>query len=113
MKIKKAKVGLFPFIVYLCITPDRNKVIKFANKIHGTNRDYEEVWGMQASTFMVSGKNPAIWMSSLKYKSDYALLAHEVFHAVYNITLTVGINLSPDSEEVFAYMIENIMYQLT
>ena len=97
MRVKKAKVGLFPFMVYLCITPDRNEAIKFANKLHKTKREYSEIWGMKASTFMVTGRNPVIWMSSLNYKFDYALLAHEVFHAVCNITLTVGINLSPDS----------------
>lgn len=39
---------------------------------------------------------------STKWKST---LVHEIFHVVYNTLTKVGVNLSDDSEEAFAYLI--------
>ncbi len=36
---------------------------------------------------------------------DYGTLQHEIFHAVYQILKSIGMSLSDDSEEAYAYLI--------
>lgn len=47
-----------------------------------------------------------VWFpSNPKTAEEVGFLVHELFHATYAVMCNVGINLSEDSEEVFAYTI--------
>lgn len=50
-----------------------------------------------------------IWLENAK---DLAVISHEVFHAAHRIMKYVGIKLSDDSEEAYAYFIESIVRQI-
>lgn len=39
------------------------------------------------------------------------VLVHEMLHAVCHITKSVGITLSNDSEEVYAYMLDKLYFE--
>lgn len=44
-----------------------------------------------------------------KTDEDYGTLAHEILHAVFNITEKVGIEYSPEGEEVYTYLMQALM----
>lgn len=44
--------------------------------------------------------------------TDYGVLQHEIFHAVDQILRYVGINLTNDSDEAYAYLIEYITREI-
>lgn len=47
-----------------------------------------------------------VWLpDNPKTAEEVGFLVHELFHATYAVMCNVGINLSEDSEEVFAYTI--------
>jgi hypothetical protein len=93
---KSVKVGL-NYLINECdakidVTPDQEK---FTCAITGCGRDH---LGMK-SYFMIFSKKDF----------NISILAHEVFHAVYRISLEKTVQLCPKSEEYFAYAIEDMV----
>lgn len=48
----------------------------------------------------------------IKTPFAHAILAHEIFHAVDMIFRTIGMNLSKDSDEAYAYAIQYLTEQI-
>lgn len=44
--------------------------------------------------------------------TDYGVLQHEIFHAVDQILKYIGITLSDDSDEAYAYLIEYVTREI-
>jgi hypothetical protein len=64
-------------------------------------------------TVMFSGGMTAMWFREYPLKaSQYALIAHEVFHAVDFLFQRINIKLSDDSNEAYAYLIQYITEQI-
>ena len=67
----------------------------------------------QAQTVMFSGGMTAVWFRECPIKaSQYALIAHEVFHAVDFLFQRINIKLSNDSNEAYAYLLQYITEQI-
>ena len=66
-----------------------------------------------ARTSITEQGSVILWMPSLpKTTKDCGTLAHEIFHAARFILNKIGINLSDDTEEVYAYLIGYITLQI-
>jgi hypothetical protein len=53
-----------------------------------------------------------IWLKTFEWRVyEYGVLAHEVFHCVSTILLYLGMRLSQDSEEAFAYYYQSIFQE--
>lgn len=64
-----------------------------------------------AETFMLDTGQTIMWFS--EKKPNIGLIAHEVFHAVYNLLERIGIRLSSDSEEAYAYLTQFLINEIT
>ncbi len=54
-----------------------------------------------------------IWMPNKPESAeDVGFLIHEISHAVISIMQTIGVNLSDDSEEIYAYTIGFLTHQI-
>jgi len=54
---------------------------------------------------LIGGQTIIRLRSKPKNPQGYSVLAHEIFHAVDFIMRHIGITLSPDSDEAYAYLI--------
>lgn len=53
------------------------------------------------------GSGQLVYLRELpKDEKGYALLAHEIFHAVFMMTKKIGIEYSSEGEEAYAYLIQ-------
>lgn len=64
-----------------------------------------------AETFMLETGQTIMWFS--EKQPNIGLVAHEVFHAVYNLLERIGIRLSSDSEEAYAYLTQFLIKEIT
>lgn len=63
--------------------------------------------------FNLGTGNEVLWLQyPPKSETDISTLAHEAFHAAYDILKRVGIPLSSSSEEAYAYLIGYITEQV-
>lgn len=75
-----------------------------------TIRNYDLKKGM---VFMLDSNVTLLWMPEKpKTIKDLGVLVHETFHAVDEIYRFIGINLSGDSCEAYAYFIEHLFVQI-
>lgn len=44
--------------------------------------------------------------------TDYGILQHEIFHAIDQILKYIGMTLSDDSDEAYAYLIEYVTREI-
>lgn len=62
---------------------------------------------------MMSGNTSLIRIREFpKTNDDYAVIQHELFHAVFHIFNVIGLKLCKKSDEAFAYMIESLTLQI-
>ncbi len=80
------------------------KVIKSLVKHSRIDRHAQAITAYKESYSVIRYK-------TLKDAQDINVIAHEAFHVACNITRYVGITLSDDSEEAFAYLIGYITEQ--
>jgi hypothetical protein len=83
---------------------DCERIIKSLVK-HSRITDHEQAVTAYKEGFSI------IRYKTLKDAQDINSIAHEAFHVVCNITRYVGITLSEDSEEAFAYLLGYITEQ--
>ena len=91
-------VPSFKKAVRRCHTQEQTDAI-FAELDFDNNSKGKTIYSSVHNAFIV-------WMPSLPQSSyDMQFLSHEIFHAAHALMIGVGINLSDDSEEAYAYLI--------
>lgn len=63
---------------------------------------------VQGRTFYLPGGGSVIWLP----KRNMPVLVHELFHVVHNMLGARNIELTDDTGEVYAYLLENLYYRL-
>ena len=95
----------FDLDVIVLITED----VEFATKFVKDNLDSTVTikdFDARAVSFPTdSGKSPIIWMANT---DDQGVIAHEIFHTALNIMYWAGMQLNSETEEAFAYEIQNL-----
>jgi len=87
--------------------------LKKSLKKDGFDGDYKEEKDLMdrsaGITFSMPTDDVVIWMREKpKNNGELSVLAHEVFHAVSFLLRSIGIEHTPDTEEVYAYTFENL-----
>lgn len=111
------KNDVYPFDVMVSLGQSDKDVLKSLSKFKGKQEN--KSWWMyrsptQRGFYGMDDKNASIIRMRCfpDTNEDYADLQHEIFHAVYNIFEVVGMKLSEDSEEAYAYMISCFTRQI-
>ena len=95
----------FDLDVIVLITED----VEFATKFVKDNLDSTVTikdFDARAVSFPTdSGKSPIIWMANT---DDQGVIAHEIFHTALNIMYWAGMQLNSETEEAFAYEVQNL-----
>jgi hypothetical protein len=101
--------------IWFVVSEDHRRSIKFVNYKYGLPNpsapafDETEFAHLVGKTFCHSLGWPIIWLPSFPKKPiEHAFVAHEIFHAVYDLLAKAGIRLSFDSDEAYAYLIGHI-----
>lgn len=90
----------FPFVIMVHFD-DKRKLEKILGK-HGLGVSI-------ARTCMLEGNQVVLYLKEIpKDIKGYSILAHEIFHCVDLILRKIGITLSDDSDEIYAYCIQYI-----
>lgn len=89
--------------------------LKKALNKDGFTGDFEEEKDMMEKcmgiTFTLETDDVVIWLRERpKDNADWAVLAHEIYHAVSFLLRGVGIDHTSDTEEAYAYAYENLYY---
>jgi hypothetical protein len=104
---------VYPFDVLVSVCQTDDEVIKLLKETLPTEQHskIESVFvqGSVARTIMFSGGQTFIRFNQ---RPGYGLIAHEVFHAVNGLFDRIGITLSDDSEEAWAYLIQYLMHNI-
>jgi len=110
--IKIVKLELFPYDIMVAtectVEQIKDRIIKFGIKLDAKREGYLRKSGL-AHTIQMPNRAVLIYFVN---KPSPGLVAHEVFHAVWMILATMGVEPSVESEEVYAYMIEYITNQI-
>jgi hypothetical protein len=120
--MKKPKQGhsfiisyeVYPFDVLVSLNQTDDEVEKLLKKKLPDDQ-HDEIAivfknNSNARTVMFSGGQTFIRFNE---HPGYGLIAHEVFHAVNYLFDRIGITLSDDSGEAWAYLIQYLMYNIT
>jgi len=111
LKLKHITIPIQPFgtTVHVLIGP-ADKATRIADKIHpGIEPITPEHLGKH---YGLPGGNSIIWLPHLtKSPGDISSLAHEVAHAAVHLFYTISHDLSPGTDEPFAYTIDYIIEQ--
>lgn len=104
----------YPFDVLVAIGAPHEKVVGWLAR-HGTDLSEEDrdLIKMRPTskgrTVMLTTNQTVIQLLRLgNTPDDLAHLAHEVFHAVDMLMQRIGVTLSPNSDECYAYAIANL-----
>lgn len=105
MRTIEIKVDIYNSVVYFVIGGSKKQIISFLEK-HMTNAEemMEAVSNNAASTLLHSGKSIVIASANKTQEEFFSEIAHEIFHVTCWIMKYVGITLSDESEEAFAYL---------
>lgn len=92
--------------------------LKKSLKRDGFDGDYKEEKELMDKsagiTFTIPTNDVIIWMREKpKDNGELSVLAHEVFHAVSFLLRSIGIDHTPDTEEVYAYTFEYLYSDIT
>lgn len=115
MKIHKIESPLFAYEkIYIITKCKRITALKYLNKTYnGSN--FEDVTDLvNGSSFFVENKKqgciPFIW---LDIKEDYIrIIWHEAFHVTCYFLREHDIELSTNTEEVYAYFLDNLVCKI-
>lgn len=104
------KLDLFPYDIMVAHKekPEsiKKRLLKYGVELDAQQDEYL-VNSCLASTIKLNNKAVLIYFKQDK-KPHSGLIAHEVFHAICMILAVMGVDFSADSEEVWAYMLENL-----
>lgn len=105
--ITQISIEPYPKKLFLVIDePDAEVMMWF----HKENDDYRGIYKLpeedEARTIRTPKGNTVVRFS--KFPECHGSIAHEAFHAAYSILDYVGMRLTDDSEEGFAYMVDYI-----
>jgi hypothetical protein len=103
---------LYPFdLMVSCGQTDDQ--LKASLKKYGIEWQDSLILDCPAHYVRLAKNQPVIRMANYPITvTDYGVLQHEIFHAVDQILRYVGINLSDDSDEAYAYLIEYITREM-
>jgi hypothetical protein len=111
--INVIKLNLFPYDIAVanCVSVDeiKKKMATFGQDIDKNGEDFLRSSGL-AHTMKMPNRAVLIYFPK---EPTQGIIAHEVFHAVWMILATMGVEPSVESEEVYAYMIEYIVNKIT
>lgn len=109
----------YPYDLLVCVGATKEEVIKEIKR--ATKRTVPP----DMAVFLTFGERqgrsvmdrdfpiPVLWLKRFDgSRHSYAILQHEVFHIVYAILDFSGIKLTVDSEEAFAYLIQDLTLQI-
>lgn len=106
------KGTIYPFDILVSMGETDEQVRRHLEK-GGIKDPFEIVMKGQGRAIMFSGGQTMIRTKNLpKTVRDYGVLQHEIFHAVVFILERVGMKLTPESDEAYAYMIEYLTVQI-
>jgi hypothetical protein len=109
---KKQKVlkvidwAIYPFDVLFTYGTTEKEIIRFIEKMYDLDEEeksYLNFQGKSGRTVMLKGGQTIMWVNNPK---NYAIINHEIFHAVTFLFNKIGIVLSESSDEAWAYAIE-------
>jgi hypothetical protein len=110
--IQIIELNVFPYDIMVAIDIPVEKIThklkRFGVKLTDEQIGYLKSSGL-AHTIKLPNKAVLIYFVN---KPSSGIIAHEVFHAVWMILATMGVEPSVESEEVYAYMIEYIVNQI-
>lgn len=90
--------------------PDSSVMFKLATEPDDYRGIYTLPEGDDALTIRTKKGNTVIRFSTKP--TDPGIIAHEAFHAAYNVLDYVGMKLSEESEEAFAYLLDSVVKQI-
>lgn len=99
---------VFPYDTLVCLGSKKEEILKWIDRTgHKLSEGEIEAITMRGMgrTIILKGNQTILWLKNYP-KPGSGTLAHEIFHAVEMITDRMGIRLSQDSDEIFAYMIQ-------
>lgn len=111
---------LYPYEIFVCVEATQEEVLMKIKKNTLFKLD-EEIKKLLELEYDVSGRHISIegtrtHIILLRYplttSKGIATLSHEVFHTVYSIMSTVGIPLTEESEEAYAYLITYVTNEI-
>jgi len=102
--------GTFDLDAYVVITDDTAYAASYATQILSetyTNEDFK-ARGLTLSDEL--GTTFVIWLPT-KSSEDTSIVHHELLHLTYSMLHAVGIELSPETEEVYTYQLQYLSKQ--
>ena len=101
------KWDLYPVNVVVSLGTSKKELLKFC-KGNISDSDYQYIKKMNfelGETIYLDDGQVILWTKDYpKNNQDFSVLQHEIFHVVCFVMRTVGIKLSSNSEEAFAYL---------
>lgn len=101
--------GSYPFDTLVCIGQKAEDIYKFIEKTHKLSTEEKEniLMDGHGRTVTLSQGQIVLRVDITKNLEDFfAVLAHEIFHAVEFAFARIGIKHSDSSSEAYAYQIE-------
>ncbi|WP_080057182.1 hypothetical protein [Spirosoma aerolatum] len=109
--------GVYPFDLMVSIGEDTETVKKRLSKTNLSRLDIE-----QTDVYEIVGKGRTVMFSNgatllrlphlPETPFEFGVLSHEIFHCVHFLFEKIGIKLSMDSDEAFAYMVGYITSEI-
>lgn len=103
------KLVVFPYNIWYCFgvsDADFRKLVARKGLIWDKGMNLENKAGC---AFQFDRGQTCLRLPKIPYTcQDYGILAHEIFHAVDMVLRRMGITLSADSDEVYAYTIDYV-----
>jgi len=102
---------IYPFDIMFSVGQTDAELLKSVKRYGLNKSDIEEMLNMPTTilgrTLMLLETNHTFirLKSKPKKASEYGTLQHEIFHAIDFILRKIGISLSADSDEAYAYLI--------
>ncbi len=111
---KIIKYEVYPFDILLTCGTTGDEIIQYLEKNFGHKVSAEDkplfVIPGNGRTIVLEGGQTVLWLKDFSptYSFDLAILAHECFHAIDFLLRRIGVKLSADSDEVYAYTLQYI-----
>jgi len=102
--------GTFDLDAYVIITDDTAYAASYATQVLSetyTNEDFK-ARGLTLSDEL--GTTFVIWLP-INSVEDTSIVHHELLHLTYSMLHAVGIELSPETEEVYTYQLQHLSKQ--
>ena len=94
----------FDMPVYVVITDDRNKALKYVQENNDTSAKISDFEARGLTYPINDGKPPIIWIPHMDGSAeDISIVNHELLHANFSILNWAGVYLCDSSEEAYTY----------